>query len=108
MRNDLGGIQAKLRESIYTGDAIIPASPWIKAAKLRSPKVTIRRDGEFVRASWPVMKGAFWYVVYAKDKTGWTYSVHPAGQTSIALSADRGIDNLMVVTVDRLGNVSKL
>lgn len=106
LRNDLGGIQAKLRDSIYTRDAIIPASPWIRAAKLRSPKVTIRRDGEFVRASWPVMKGAFWYVVYAKDKTGWTYSVQPASETSIALSTARGVERVVVNAVDRLGNTS--
>jgi uncharacterized lipoprotein YddW (UPF0748 family) len=107
LRTDMGGIQAKLREVVYTRDAIIPASPWMKASRLRSPKVTIRRDAEFVRASWPAVKGAFWYVVYAKDANGWSYSVQSASETSIALSTDRKIDRLVVRAVDRLGNESR-
>lgn len=107
LRNDMGGIQSKLRNSVYSRDAIIPASPWMKAAKLSSPKVTIKRGAELVRASWPSVKEAFWYVVYAKDKTGWTYSIQPASETSIALSASRGIENVVVDAVDRLGNISR-
>jgi hypothetical protein len=79
----------------------------MKATKLRSPKVTIGRDAEFVRASWPAVKGAFWYVVYAKDGNGWGYSVLPASETSISLSANRKIDSVVVKVVDRLGNVSR-
>ena len=107
LRNDMGGIQAKLRESVYTRDAVIPLSPWIKTAKLASPKVDIKRDEKYVRASWPAVSGAFWYVVYAKDKDGWTYSIQPASEISIALSADRKIETVVVRSVDRLGNESK-
>ena len=107
LRSDMGGIQAKLRDAVYTRDAIIPASPWMKAAKLRSPKVTIRRDAEFVRASWPRVSGAFWYVIYAKDKDGWSYSVQPASETSIALSVDRKPERVVVKAVDRLGNLGR-
>ena len=103
----MGGIQAKLRDEVYTRDAIIPASPWMKAAKLSSPKVTVKRDAEFVRASWLTVSGAFWYVVYAKDSDGWTYSVQPASKTSITLSANRKINSVVVKAVDRLGNESK-
>jgi hypothetical protein len=60
-----------------------------------------------VRASWPAVKGAFWYVVYAKDSSGWTYSVQPASEKSISLSATRKIDSVVVKAVDRLGNESK-
>ena len=107
LRSDMGGIQAKLRDAVYTRDAIIPASPWMKAAKLRSPKVTIRRDAEFVRASWPRVSGAFWYVIYAKDKDGWSYSVQPASEASIALSVDRKPERVVVKAVDRLGNLGR-
>ena len=107
LRNDMGGIQAKLRDEVYTRDAIIPASPWMKARKLRSPKVSIRRDADHVRASWTKVSGAFWYVVYAKDGNGWSYSVQPASETSIALSASRKIDSVVVKAVDRLGNESR-
>ncbi len=107
LRNDMGGIQAKLRDSVYTRDAIIPASPWMKAPRTRSPKVAIRRDADYVRASWPAINEAFWYVIYAKDKSGWSYSVVPASERSIALSADRKIETVVVKSVDRLGNKSR-
>lgn len=108
LRNDLGGIQSKLRDSVYTRDALIPMSPWIRTQKLTSPRVgPPRRDGEYYRASWKPVKGAFQYVVYAKDKDGWSYSIVPAAETSIALSAERKIDNLVVHSVDRLGNTSR-
>ena len=107
LRNDLGGIQEKLRDSVYTRDAIIPASPWMKASKMDSPKPAIARDSKYVRASWRAVKGAFWYVVYAKDKDGWSYSVQPASETNISLSADRRIESVVVKSVDRLGNESR-
>jgi len=107
LRNDMGGIQSKLRESVYRRDAIIPASPWIKASAVRSPKVALTRDSKYVRASWPDAKGAFWYVVYAKDKNGWSYSVQPASETTIALSTDRKIETVLVKSVDRLGSESR-
>jgi uncharacterized lipoprotein YddW (UPF0748 family) len=107
IRTDMGGIQAKLRDAVYTRDAIIPTSPWMKASRLRSPKVTIRRDAEFVRASWPKVSGAFWYVVYAEDADGWGYSIQPASETSISLSAGRKVGRVVVKAVDRLGNESR-
>jgi len=108
LRNDMGGIQTKLRESVYKRDAIIPASPWIKASSsIRSPKVAIARTTNNVRASWLAAKGSFCYVIYAKDKDGWSYSVVPASEHSISLSADRKIDTVVVKSVDRLGNESR-
>lgn len=109
LRNDLGGIQKTLRENIYAKDAIIPVSNWIKAAKPFAPKLKITRDAKFVRANWTESgnRKAFWFVVYAKDKNGWNYSVLPASAKSIALSADRKIEKVIVTSVDRLGNESK-
>ncbi len=109
LRNDLGGIQKSLTESVYQRDAIIPTFPWIKSTKPASPRVSISRDDRYVRVRW-IEKGrkkAFWFVVYAKDKNGWSYSVIPASQRSISLSADRKIDKVVVKSIDRLGNESK-
>ncbi len=110
LRNDLGGIQKALLEKAYSRDAIIPRSPWIKASVIASPKVLITRDDKYVRASWTEQKKqkAFWFVVYAKDKNGWSYSVEPAAHKSIALSADRKIEKIVVTSVDRLGNESAI
>jgi uncharacterized lipoprotein YddW (UPF0748 family) len=108
LRNDLGGIQKVLGEKVYAKDALIPQSDWIKTAKLLAPKVKITRDEKFVRATWTERgaRKAFWFVVYAKDKNGWSYSVLPAAEKSIALSADRKIEKIIVASVDRLGNES--
>jgi hypothetical protein len=107
LRNDTGGIQAKLRDSVYTRDAIIPVSPWMKALPIHSPKVTITRTADHVRASWPADNSAFWYIVYAKDQSGWSYSIVPASERTMSLSADRKIETVVVKSVDRLGNESR-
>lgn len=108
LRNDLGGIQTSLREKVYSRDALIPPSPWIKTSKLRAPKVQITRNSTLVRATWKEQgtAKAFWFVVYAKDKNGWGYSVLPAAEKSISLSADRKVEKIIVTSVDRLGNES--
>jgi len=109
VRSDFDKIQTALREKSYRREAIIPASPWLKTAKPSAPKVEIRRDAGRVRASWRETgrQKAFWFVVYAKDKNGWSYSVLPASEKSITLSADRQIEKLIVTSVDRLGNESQ-
>jgi uncharacterized lipoprotein YddW (UPF0748 family) len=108
LRNDMGGIQKVLGETVYAKDALIPQTGWIKTAKLLAPKVKITRDEKLVRAAW-TEKGArkaFWFVVSVKDKNGWSYSVLPAVEKSIALSADRKVEKIFVASVDRLGNES--
>jgi uncharacterized lipoprotein YddW (UPF0748 family) len=109
VRSDFDGIQKALRENAYQRGAIIPQSNWIKTAKILAPKVKITRDLQFVRAHWTEQgaKTAFWFIVYAKDKNGWSYSILPSAQKSIALSADRKVEKIIVASVDRLGNESK-
>ncbi len=109
LRNDLGGVQQALIDGPYTRDALIPVSPWIKTPKLSSPRVSVERGKELVNVKWTERgKGkAFWFVVYARDKDGWSYSILPASVRSIALSADREIGEVVVRSVDRLGNESR-
>ncbi len=109
LRNDLGGVQRALMDGPYNRDALIPVSPWIKAPRLSSPKVKVTRGPEFVKAEWSERgtQKAFWFVVYAKDRNGWSYSIQAASERSIALSADRGVEEIIVRSVDRLGNESK-
>lgn len=108
LRNDLGGVQAALLRDAYQTNALIPASPWIKTKRPRPPTVTLSRDRKFVKAWWREAAGAkaFWFVVYEQDRKGWTYSILPASQKSISLSADRKIRKVIVNSVDRLGNES--
>lgn len=109
LRNDLGGIQNMLRDQVYKTDAVIPAFSWIKTDKMiLSPVVTSKRNGKFVRVKWRERgrRKAFWFVVYARDKNGWSHSILPASERSITLSADRKIKRVVVTSVDRLGNES--
>ena len=108
VRSDFDGIQKALRDAPYRQAAIIPASPWIKSQKPLAPTVKITRDSKNVRAAWTEngKRKAFWFVVYVKDKNGWSYSILPASQKSAAFSADRKIEKVIVTSVDRLGNES--
>lgn len=106
LRNDSYAIQAALRDGPYKRAALVPPTPWIKTPKLASPRVSVYENGRYYSIAWPRVKNAFWYVVYAKDKNGWSYSVVPARDTSMALSSDREIEEVKVIAVDRLGNSS--
>ena len=110
LRNDLGGIQGVLREGVYARDALVPRSPWIRAAAPLPPAVKVSRGNGLVRAVWRERgrRKAFRYVVYVEDRDGWGYSVLPAAERSIALSAGREIKRVVVTAVDRLGNESPL
>jgi uncharacterized lipoprotein YddW (UPF0748 family) len=109
LRNDLGGIQRTLRETVYKTDALVPAFSWIKGPKPLSPVDTVYASKEHLRVTWRERgpRRAFWFIVYAKDKNGWSYSVLPASEKSITLSRDRGISEIIVHSVDRLGNESR-
>jgi uncharacterized lipoprotein YddW (UPF0748 family) len=109
VRSDFDGIQKALREKSYQRSAIIPQTSWIKTANILAPQVKITRDAQFVIANWTEQgaRKAFWFIVYAKDKNGWSYSILPSREKSIALSADRKIEQILVTSVDRLGNESK-
>lgn len=109
LRNDMGGIQAKLSGEVYRSDAVIPKFPWIRVPAIRNPVVSTKRDGGFVRATWNEngSRKAFWFAVYAKDKNGWSLSIVPASERSITLSASRQIEKVFVRSIDRLGNESR-
>lgn len=108
LARDLGNIRGTLGD-VYKRDAIVPASPWIKVARPQAPKVTVKRDAKYVHAAWTERgrRRAFWFIVYAKDKSGWSYSILPASERSISLSAHRKIDEVVVKSVDRLGQASR-
>lgn len=104
-----GGINDVLQAKVYRREALIPASPWLKTAKPLAPVVKTAKDGDKIRITWQERgsRKAFWFVVYAKDTNGWSYSVLPATEKSIALSANRNIQQLAVTSIDRIGNESE-
>ena len=109
VRSDFDNIQTALRENSYRQAAIIPRSPWIKTSKILAPRVKITSDEKFTRANWTEQgkRKAFWFIVYVKDASGWNYSILPATEKSIVLSANRKVEKIVVTSVDRLGNESQ-
>lgn len=108
LRNDMGGIRAKLAGEVYRSNAVVPPFPWIKAPKMRPPSVKMTRGDGLVRVAWKERgTKAFWFIVYVKDKDGWSHSVLPARTRSISLSAERSIEQVIVRSVGRLGNESR-
>jgi uncharacterized lipoprotein YddW (UPF0748 family) len=108
LRNDLGGIRRVLREEVYARDALVPASPWVTTDRPLPPRVKVSHGKQTVRAVWTERgkRKAFRFVVYVEDGNGWSYSILPASERSISLSAGREIRKIMVTSVDRLGNES--
>nr|MDQ3323034.1 family 10 glycosylhydrolase [Acidobacteriota bacterium] len=108
LRNDLGGVQKLLTSGVYKSDAIVPVSNWIKTKKPAAPKIEIVKEADKLKIDWRERGAvkAFWFVVYARDKNGWSYSILPSATKSITLSSERQISQVAVTSVDRLGNES--
>jgi uncharacterized lipoprotein YddW (UPF0748 family) len=108
LQRDLGGVRNTL-DGLYRRNAIIPESNWLKVERPISPTVKIEKDKKYLNVRWTERgrRRAFWFVVYAKDRSGWSYSVVPASEHSMSLSRDRKIDRVLVRSVDRLGQMSE-
>lgn len=103
-------IKDLIRDKAYSKNAIIPASPWIDAAKPDSPQIEVVTDAatKNIRVSWKSTgnKEAFRWVFYWKDASGWKTTVLPMDQINAEVPAQAGIQQFAVSSVDRLGNVS--
>jgi hypothetical protein len=73
-----------------------------------APTVKVSPGGDFVRVVRRERgrRKAFRFVVYVEDKDGWRYTILPASERPISLSADRRNKRADVTAVDRLGNES--
>ena len=109
LRNNMGGIQDQLRGRVYKRDAVVPKFGWIRSERPRSPKLTVTRNSRDFRATWAARgrRPAFWFVVYVKDKDGWSYSVLPASERSVSFSRDLNIEKIKITAIDRVGNESR-
>lgn len=110
IRNNKGGITAMLRDKVYGGPALVPATTWIDSTPPAAPTVRIGagRAGETV-ASWDAGRGPeqpWLYGVYRRTAAGWRFDVLPAGQRSITLEKADGVSAIAVTAIDRLGNES--
>jgi hypothetical protein len=87
MRNS-GGLADALKASVYSGPALVPASPWLSESKLHEPTLKVIPDGGALRAHWKPGKDDHpWLWAVSSKLSGWATRVYPGNTTEFALSA---------------------
>ena len=115
--DDPDSLDERLMSEVYTGPALVPATPWLGGAVPAAPVVGIRRDtaSEFwvldvkpgVGSADATGARAPWlWVVQTRTDTGWTTRIVPATERLLVLGPRAGSAPLdvRVTTVDRVGN----
>ena len=101
------GISDQLRAGTYTGQALVPATTWLKSERPGTPQVTgtPRKDGVTLKLK--AGKATALYAIWARHGSQWRFAVVPASRVDwlVPIDARLGPANLVVVSaVDRLGN----
>ena len=103
------GIADRLRLTTYTGQALVPASPWLGSTLPGVPVVQAGRSAGATRLTLAAGSNNALYAVWARYGDEWHFSVVPAARVDWALADDPrlGAANAVVVSaVDLLGNES--
>lgn len=106
LMEDRRGIAQKLQASVYPGDVLVPATPWLDATPPPAPKLKRQKSGEvsiLPVAGKPAGKPAASYAVWRQQDGAWTFSILPADTKQIPAPVT---ENVVVSAVDRLGNES--
>ncbi len=112
-QQDPDSLDERLVRDVYTGPAVIPASPWLHEPTPQRPAVIARRDGasgDLLLDLAPVDTAVptWLWVVQERSDSGWTTRVIP-GSERVHLLAGRGVPapvDVRVYAVSRTGNVS--
>ncbi len=104
------GLRDALRDNIYRGNALIPASPWIDSTLPGQPELQLtKQDNGDILAGWKNTgaKAAFRWILYWKDAQGWRPTILSPNIINANLPAQMNIQKLAIASVDRLGNISE-
>jgi uncharacterized lipoprotein YddW (UPF0748 family) len=99
---DRHGIAGKLSAGPYANAALVPATPWLDATPPPAPQLKRPAAGQ-VQIVPGAGKPAASYAVWRGRDGTWKFTVQPAGDNSIEVTAGEW---LVVSAVDRLGNES--
>src|SRR5262249_31955166 len=101
------GIADRLKAGAYRDAALVPASPWLDATPPAPPRVIPERSGAEVKLHLAIAPGkpATRYAIWTRTPSGWSVHVVPTTESVVALDG-RGLDRVVVSSVDRLGNES--
>ncbi|MDQ1096477.1 MULTISPECIES: glycoside hydrolase family 10 protein [Chryseobacterium] len=105
------GMLSTLKNGPYKEKALIPKSPWIKAAPLQVPSLFLADAGSTIRASWstPNLKEVFKWVLFTQYNGVWETEILTLDQLSkdIPKSKEgRVLNGVAIKAIDRLGNES--
>ncbi|MBI2813369.1 MAG: family 10 glycosylhydrolase [Opitutae bacterium] len=102
LMQDRKGVATKLLAGPYAEPALLPATPWLKAAPPTAPK--LRRNGERVEIEPGSGDGAANFAIWRRHGVRWDFALQPASTRTIAAAV---ADAVVVSAVDRLGNESE-
>ncbi len=113
IRDNTNSLRASLKASLYSAQALPPASPWKDAVPPMRPTVSLTMSSGNHVISWtPVgTEPARWWAVSTLVGSVWTHKVLPATTTSVTIprsSAGGTLRAYAVGAVDRVGNISPL
>ena len=103
------GIYDRLRATIYTGQALIPATPWLDSTLPGVPVVQAVHAANATRLLLTAGSNNALYAIWARYGDAWHFIVVPAARVDWQLADDPrlGAANAIVVSgVDRLGTES--
>jgi hypothetical protein len=127
--DDPDSLDERLVREVYTGPALVPASPWLGRGVPVAPRIAVRNDstsGFWVldvapgdpapsaAAAMPVVppdssgaRASWLWVVQLRTPDGWTTRIIPAAERLHVLGPRTGAPPLdvRVMAVDRVGNV---
>lgn len=102
-----GGLNEKLMEGPYKGEALIPAMPWLADKAPQSPKVNVEMKEDKLNISWK--KGGdqdiFYWVLYTLDSKGWSWEIFSMDKMQTEKAAG-DITRIAVSAIDRFGQES--
>ena len=105
-----------LLKSVYTKQALVPASSWLSNKIPSVPVVTTTSQNDSLKISWTDAgeKDVFHWVVYYQYGNKWDYKILNRNDRAILLSKTSGaitssqpLKKIIVTAVDRTGNESE-
>ncbi|MDH4290588.1 MAG: family 10 glycosylhydrolase, partial [Aquincola sp.] len=103
LMDDRGGLASRLLAA-RPGAALVPASPWLGAARPAPPRLTRAAQQIRVQAA-PGGEPARWLALWVRRGGAWRFAVRPADASSVVPAQDSGgaLEALVATSVGRSG-----
>jgi len=101
------GISDQLRASTYQGQALVPATPWLKSEGPGTPLVAATRAKDGIALRLKAGRATARYAVWARHGGQWRFTVVPAARVDWTVPDDARLgpaEQVVVSAIDRLGN----